>query len=71
MRAAGRGEFSRVISGGSEDVRLTAWSSRRDVAGSLSGTFAFELEWPGSGDGPRVYSTTHHSVELVSTALIN
>jgi hypothetical protein len=33
-----RGEDSRVISGGSEEVLLTAWSSRRDVAGSMSGT---------------------------------
>jgi len=66
-----RGESSRVISGGSEEVRLTAWSSRRDVAGSMSGTFAFELAWPGIGDGTRLYSTTYHSVDLVSTALIN
>ena len=66
-----RGESSRVISGGSEEVRLTAWSSRRDVAGSMYGMFAFELAWPGIGDGSRVYSTTYHSVELVSTALTN
>jgi hypothetical protein len=66
-----RGESSRVISGGSEEVRLTAWSSRRDVAGSMSGTFAFELAWPGIGDGTRLYSTTYQSVEIVSTALIN
>jgi hypothetical protein len=66
-----RGEDSRVISGGSEEVRLTAWSSRRDVAGSMSGTFAFELVWPGIGDGTRLYSTTYHSVEIVSTALID
>ena len=66
-----RGQSSRVISGGSEEVRLTAWSSRRDAAGSMSGTFAFELAWPGIGDGARLYSTTYRSVELVSTALIN
>jgi hypothetical protein len=66
-----RGQSSRVISGGSEEARLTAWSSRRDAVGNMTGTFAFELSWPGIGDGTRLYSTTYHAVEIVSTALSN
>lgn len=66
-----RGESSRAISGGFAVERLTAWSSQRDLAGSMTGSFKLELTWPGLGDGTRLYSTTYHSLELVSTALVN
>jgi hypothetical protein len=65
------GEHTRVISGGSEVARLRSWSSRRDLFGSMTGTFSFELTWPGIGDGSRLYSTTYHSAEIVSTVLVN
>ena len=66
-----RGSASRVISGGTEDVRITSWSTRRDIVGRMTGTFGFTVEWPGIGDGTRLYSTSYRRVELVSTALAN
>jgi hypothetical protein len=50
-------------------VRITSWSTRRDPFGRMSGTFGFMYEWPGVGDGTRLYSTTYRVVELRTTLL--
>jgi hypothetical protein len=54
-----------VISGGTETVRLTAWSTSRDSIGRLIGTFSFvdEVDWNPGVNGGAVYSKTYN-VEL-------
>ena len=63
------GAASQNTSGGSEEARITWWSTRRDIVGRMTGSFGLTLEWPGIGDGTRLHSTTFGVVELVSTAL--
>ena len=73
MVAAGtlelRGSQNRPISGGSEVVHITSWSTRRDIVGRMTGTFAFTLEWPGLGTGDVLYTTVYRRLELQSTVL--